>query len=423
MPKVRHERLPNVEAIAHFNGKVLLTTQSYAELKAYEHALAFTVAKIADQDMLSEVHKAVKQAIESGTSFNDFKKTLKPYLMAKGWLGLTDSQSDQTYLGHRLKTIYHTNKQTAYAAGRWQRIQRTKEMLPYLQYLPSLSTNQRDSHTAYYDLVRPVDDPIWQSIFPPNGFGCKCRTRQLTRTKAQKILDEQAEKGIVYDIEMEEVKHPLTGEMVSTLKGVHFSFNHNHDRLTALLKLAEDKHGGKFKDGLGDRLKDYMVNMANQDGIRTEKMSQILTNTINALALSKDPSGNNRLSEGILADKWEQHQNVKLERYDDSKHKVFASNDPADYAIMKVGVDPKTWLTLDFMFTLEPKSNVAEFNRSFHRSEKAWEKRKERILQHLNKADIIPMYLKHMDAQTYVKIISFVLSLPQELQQKIVLVE
>lgn len=246
MATITPDRLPNTEAIAHFNGKVLLTTQHYAELKAYEHALAFTVAKIADKDMLTEVHKAMKQAMENGTSFSDFKKQLKPYLLARGWLGLTDSKADKQYLAHRLRTIYHTNKATAYSAGQWERIQKTKEFLPYLQYMPSLSVNRRDSHKPYYNLVRPVDDPIWTSIMPPNGFGCKCWVKQLTKTRAQKILDEQAKDGIVYDIEMEEVKHPLTGEMMAVPKGVHFSFNHNHDRLTAMLKLAEDKHGSQF---------------------------------------------------------------------------------------------------------------------------------------------------------------------------------
>ncbi|STZ63923.1 phage head morphogenesis protein, SPP1 gp7 family [Moraxella lacunata] len=261
MPEINHERLPNREAIASFNGKVLLTTQHYAELKAYEHALAFTVARIADKDMLTEVHKAMKQAIENGTSFADFKKALKPYLMAKGWLAPTfknDNVDDdkeafrdyQKHLGHRLRTIYHTNKATAYAGGQWERIQRTKELLPYLQYMPSVSANKRDNHKQFYGMVRPVDDPIWASIMPPNGFGCKCWVKQLTKTRAKKILDEQAEKGIVYDIDMEQVKHPLTGEMMTVPKGVHFSFNHNHDRLTALLKLAEEKHGKEFADGL-----------------------------------------------------------------------------------------------------------------------------------------------------------------------------
>lgn len=284
MPEINHERLPNREAIASFNGKVLLTTQHYAELKAYEHALAFTVARIADKDMLTEVHKAMKQAIENGTNFADFKKQLRPYLMAKGWLApnfKNDNVDDdketfrdyQKYLGHRLRTIYHTGKATAYAGGQWERIQRTKELLPYLQYMKSASTNKRDEHKQFYGMVRPVDDPIWASIMPPNGFGCKCWVKQLTKTRAQKILNEQAEKGIVYDIEMEQVKHPLTGEMMTVPKGVHFSFNHNHDRMTALLKLAQEKHGVEFSDRLKKEIDSLMLDLIFQPNFTRDMLT------------------------------------------------------------------------------------------------------------------------------------------------------
>lgn len=403
----QYDRLPNREAIAHFNGKVILTAQDYAQVKAYEHALAFTVAKIADKDMLKEVHQAMKEAIQNGTTFYDFQKRLKPYLLAKGWLAPVGEPADeelkayQKQLGQRLKTIYHTNKQTAYAAGQWQRIQRTKEFFPYLQYMPSLSVNQRDGHKRYYHLVRPVDDPIWASIMPPNGFGCKCWVKQLTKTDAQKI-------GISDDDKLHDLPKP--------------DFDHNHDRLTALLKLAEDKHGMAFGEKIRKHLDEMMLGVARDKGVIVVGFQHILPNTQNALTLSKDPHGNNRLSEGVLADKWEQYHNVKLERYDAIKHKVLVIDDPADYAVIS-GLSPKLWKTLDFMFTLEPGANKTEFNRSFNKSGKAWEKRKARIVQHLEKADIIPMYLKYMNTETRVKIISFVLSLPQEYRKKIVLIK
>ena len=165
-----------------------------------------------------------------------------------------------------------------------------------------------------------------------------------------------------------------------------------------------------------------MLGVARDKGVIVVGFQHILPNTQNALTLSKDPHGNNRLSEGVLADKWEQYHNVKLERYDAIKHKVLVIDDPADYAVIGK-LDPKLWETLDFMFTLEPGANKMEFNRSFNKSGKAWEKRKTRIMQHLEKADIIPMYLKHMDTETRVKILSFVLSLPQEYRKKIVLIK
>lgn len=70
-----YERLPNIEAEKAFNNKTLITSAEFANFKAYQHTLAFTVAGLADQDMLSEIRKAVQSAIDNGTTFNDFKKT------------------------------------------------------------------------------------------------------------------------------------------------------------------------------------------------------------------------------------------------------------------------------------------------------------------------------------------------------------
>lgn len=251
--------LKNEQTIIHFNNKVLLTSQSYLDVKAYEHALAFTVANMLDKDLLQDTHDLIAKSLENGTDFREFKKQLKPLLLKKGWLGFDDGLTDKKaineqnrQINRRLRTIYHTNLQTAYSAGQWERIGQTKEFLPYLQYMPSVSENARLEHKKFYNIVRPVDDPIWQSIFPPNGFGCKCWVKQISKTKAEKI-------GISkpVDLDMETVENPRTGEKMTTPVGVHFSFNHNHDRLTALLKLAEDKHGTEF----GDRLKKEVVKL------------------------------------------------------------------------------------------------------------------------------------------------------------------
>ncbi len=245
------KRLPNQEAIIHFQGKTLLTSESYFDVKAYEHALAFTVAKIADEDLLKTVRDAIQSALENGTDFRTFKRTLLPYLNAQGWGNFTE---DKQLLDRRLRTIFNTNMSSSYSAGQWQRIQKTKEFLPYLKYMPSLSANKRDEHKQYYGIVRPVDDPIWQSIFPKNGYGCRCWVKQLTQRQAEK-------EGISdpVDLEMETVENPRTGEKMITPKGVHFNFNHNHDRLSALLKLAEEKHGTAFGNRLHQSVEGQII--------------------------------------------------------------------------------------------------------------------------------------------------------------------
>lgn len=254
------KRLENKEATDHFTQKALLPSASHYDVFAYEHALAFTVAGMMEQDLLQDTYQFMQQAIKDGVSFNDFKKQLKPQLIKKGWLAKDFADADGSldkaaqksydkYLGRRLKTIYHTNKHSAYAAGQWRRIQNSKDALPYLQYMPSLSTHKRDNHKIYYGLIRPVDDPIWSKIYPPNGFGCKCWVKQLTQRQAEKT-------GISEPIELETdtVKNPHTGQMIETTKGVHFSFNHNFDRLTAMIRLGEEKHGVDFAKEMADKV-------------------------------------------------------------------------------------------------------------------------------------------------------------------------
>ena len=249
--------LPNAEAIAAFNAKMVGSSFSYLDVLAHEHAVAFTVAKMMDADMLAETRDAISAALENGTDFRDFQKRLKPYLMSKGWWGEQvmsdpkDGSIQKVQLGstRRLRTIYQTNLHTAYAAGQWDRIQQTKEALPYLQYMPSLATRKRRDHKQYYGIIRPVDDPIWQQILPPNGYGCLCWVKQLTRTQAERAGGVTEDK----DIEYEEIKNPRTGKTERVPTGISLSFAHNHgDRIGSLLKIAEGKHGSDFAKQLQD---------------------------------------------------------------------------------------------------------------------------------------------------------------------------
>lgn len=247
-PESAYQPLPNKEAIVAFNGKALLTSESYLDVKAYQHALAFTVAGLMDEDLLKETRDAIASALENGTDFRTFKQRLKPYLMSKGWLAETlDDGTQKMAVGsnRRLRTIYSTNLQSAYSAGQWSRIQQTKEFLPYLQYMPSVSENPRLSHKKYYGLCRPADDPIWTYIMPQNGWGCKCWVKQLTKKQAQKvgISDEKP-------LETQEYVNPKTGEKSQIPVGIDPSFVHNHDPITAVLRLAEDRHGKEFADKL-----------------------------------------------------------------------------------------------------------------------------------------------------------------------------
>lgn len=285
-PLIHFSSLLDRAAFEHLQNKTLLPSFSHYDVWLYEHSVGFTVAKMMDMDLLAETKSAVVSALENGTDFRDFKNRLKPYLMAKGWWGEqvmldpVDGVAKTVQLGstRRLRVIFQTNLATAYAAGQWARIQEDKQMFPYLKYIASTAEHKRQSHMTYYGKIWAADDPIWQSIFPPNGYGCQCTVRQLTKKQAlrernedinrqpERFTEQQkinAQNGVLDDgtddIQWVDFTNPRTGQTVKIPFDVTPTFAHNHAaRLADVQTLAEQRHGKGFIRELADTLITYL---------------------------------------------------------------------------------------------------------------------------------------------------------------------
>ena len=182
------------EALAYFRAKDLRPGFDYRDVWGQEHAHAFTVAKAIQLDVLDDLREAASEALAEGKTFRQFSKDLTPTLQKKGWWGKKEQLDPKTgelrtvQLGspRRLRTIYRSNLRAARAAGQWQRIQRTMATHPYLLYELGPSERHRPQHVAWAGTLLPADDPWWQTHFTPNGWGCKCRVRQVSRREAQR---------------------------------------------------------------------------------------------------------------------------------------------------------------------------------------------------------------------------------------------
>ncbi len=80
---------------------------------------------------------------------------------------------------HRLRIIFDTNIRMAYARGRWERIERLREAMPWLRYVAVQDARTRPDHLAWHGTVLPVDHPFWKTHYPPNGWKCRCIVQQL----------------------------------------------------------------------------------------------------------------------------------------------------------------------------------------------------------------------------------------------------
>lgn len=181
------------QAVAYLKSKGYAVTWNWQEMRDQAHDQAFTVAKAMRLDLLSDIRSALETALQDGQTLKQFITMLQPTLESQGWWGQqvivdSDGVGELVQLGspRRLKAIYQTNLQSAYMAGRKATMEETTDTHPYWMYVAILDGKTRPSHRALHGQVFRHDDPIWASIFPPNGFNCRCRVVALTESAVKR---------------------------------------------------------------------------------------------------------------------------------------------------------------------------------------------------------------------------------------------
>lgn len=160
--------------------KVVLPEEFYLlDLNARQYAT--TVSKLASLDQIRTVINLSNKAIESGSTFHEFKNAIQ----AEG-IELSP---------HHLENIFRTNIQSAYAHGIWTQQQENKANRPYLRYSSLTDSRVRPSHLALNNIVRHIDDSFWYTHYPPNGYLCRCGVDAITEAQAKK-------QGITIDDEL-----------------------------------------------------------------------------------------------------------------------------------------------------------------------------------------------------------------------------
>lgn len=182
------------EASRFLRNKGIRPAFSFADVEPEEHAVAYTVAKAMELDVLAAIKAEVQKAIDEGLPLATFQKNFRSNPALAQWWGkreMVDPVTGEVELAQlgsprRLKTIYNANLAAARAAGQWERIQRTKDMLPYLEYRLGASEHHRKHHADKEGLILPVDDAFWDDWMPRNGWGCNCWVRQITKREAER---------------------------------------------------------------------------------------------------------------------------------------------------------------------------------------------------------------------------------------------
>lgn len=107
----------------------------------------------------------LNRILRESKSFSDFKlKALDVF---------------EQYNINYLKTEYDTAIAVAQNASAWIEQKREKNLYPFLKYQTAGDNRVRPAHSALDGKIFNVDSPALSSIYPPNGYGCRCEMIQM----------------------------------------------------------------------------------------------------------------------------------------------------------------------------------------------------------------------------------------------------
>lgn len=167
MPTATYGSLPFAEQAEFFRRKLNLPTDGWTDIYTREHDWAFVVAGANRDAIVADFRGAVEKAIAGESTLEDFRKDFDRIVATHGW----DYNGGRNW---RSRVIYDTNLSTSYAAGRWHQLQEA----PYWEYEhQDWVEHPRPVHVSWNGIVLEKDNPAWQVMFPPNGWGCNCKVR------------------------------------------------------------------------------------------------------------------------------------------------------------------------------------------------------------------------------------------------------
>ena len=180
--------LPPEKAVEYFESKGYKITFDWRDMQREAHTKAFTVAGVTKADVLEDLRDALLESEKQGLSYGQFKSLIIPTLQKKGWYGKREvSRPDGSVkevdlsLPHRLRTIFSTNMRTSMMAGRYRQMKDAASRRPYWRYVAVMDGRTREAHRLLNGKIFRHDDPFWDSHFPPNGWGCRCRVVSISK--------------------------------------------------------------------------------------------------------------------------------------------------------------------------------------------------------------------------------------------------
>lgn len=198
-------------AVEFLKKKKSVSKEEFLKMDEASRAKAFMVSGYTKAEVLDSFLQALTEAVELGTTKEEFQKKMNTFLEENGYEGVNPFKAD---------VIFQTNLQTAYNAGHYKSMtdDTAIKLRPFWQYRTAADGNVREEHAQMHGKVYRADDPIWDVWYPPNGFRCRCSVVSLSERQVK-------ERGLTVETKPPRKVDQETGEILESRPDKGFATN------------------------------------------------------------------------------------------------------------------------------------------------------------------------------------------------------
>lgn len=143
------------------------------ELKQQYDTLAFQIVSGVSDDITNDITTTVDDLISNGAHVREAKQVMAAKFAEYGIKPSSKSN---------LETIFRTQSQITFAAGKYEVENNDPDIADILwgyRYVTVGDDRVRPTHAALDGVTLPKDDPFWNTLYPPNGYNCRCQAIPL----------------------------------------------------------------------------------------------------------------------------------------------------------------------------------------------------------------------------------------------------
>jgi SPP1 gp7 family putative phage head morphogenesis protein len=165
-PALFAAKVPFVEAVEALLKRTPVLAEGWKATREAWLKNGFALAKSTTKTLTRKVRGSFERFLRGGLTVEETTSAIRTQLRTSG-ASITKAYAD---------TVFRTVVSTAYSEGRKEQAKRpgVRRAACGWRYVATTDRDVRENHLGGHDMIAHVDDKVWETHSPPNGYNCRC---------------------------------------------------------------------------------------------------------------------------------------------------------------------------------------------------------------------------------------------------------